>query len=113
MSGERNPRISGRRIRGRKLVDMESATRNPEILGQHGNENRDTKEEAASPEALLEQWINLEGAEKTGWHTTTGCQHKEATETDNIRISRIQLGWTMGNMGDICKDQTKTIGGII
>ena len=28
MSGERNPRISRRRIRGRKLVDRESATRN-------------------------------------------------------------------------------------
>ena len=84
MSGERNPRILGRRIRGRKPVDRESATRNQGIIGKYGKESRDSKEEAASPEVLLEQWINLERAEKIGWHTTMGSRHKETTKTDNI-----------------------------
>ena len=40
-------------------------------------------EETASPEVLLEQWINLEGAEKTEWYTTPGSLHKGITETHN------------------------------
>ena len=112
MPGERHPRISGRRIRGRKLTDWESATRIRGIIGQYGKKSRDAKEEAARQEVLLEQWINLEGAEKTGWYTTVGNRHKGTIETSNIRISRIRLGWTSGNMGNICRS-SKNIGGRI
>ena len=28
---------------------------------------------------------------------------------DNVRISRIRLGWTSGNMGSICEDQAKIL----
>ena len=82
MPGERNPRISGRRIRGRKLTDWESATRIRGIIGQYGKKSRDAKEEAARQEVLLEQWINLEGAEKIEWYTTTGSRHKVISEFD-------------------------------
>ena len=72
-------------------------------------ESRDPKEEAGSPEVLLEQWINLEGAKKTGCQTTRGSRQKEATKTNSIRISRILLGWISGNVGDICNDQEKIL----
>ena len=46
------------------------------------------REEEYEGESLLTgkvlQRINLEGAEKTGWHTTTGSRHKGTTEIDNI-----------------------------
>ena len=56
------------------------------LLG-HGYQSYIHKEEAESPEVLLEQWVNLEGPEKTKWHTTTCSRHKETTKVDNIRIS--------------------------
>ena len=67
------------------------------------------KKEVTSLDVLLKQRINLEGAEKTGWHTTTGSRDKRATQPDNVRILRIGIGWTSGSMGNICEDQTKIL----
>ena len=51
----------------------------------------------------------MEGAEKTGWHTTSGSRDKRATKRDNVRISRIRLSCTLGNIGKICEDQAKIL----
>ena len=38
-----------------------------------------------------------------------GYSEKRATKPDNVWISRIRLGWTSGNMGNICEDQAKIL----
>ena len=70
---------------------------------------QDPKEEATSSKVLSKQCINVEGAEKTKWYTTTSSQYNRKTETNNIWISWIWLGFTSGYVGDIRKDQTKIL----
>ena len=51
----------------------------------------------------------MEGAEKTGWHTTSGSRDERATKPDNVPVSRIRLGWTSKNMGNFCESQPKIL----
>ena len=77
MPGERNARFSTNRIRGRKLGKM---LQQIEDSTKKKKDSRDPKEEEASPKVLLGKRINMEGAEKTGWHTTSGSRD-ESNET--------------------------------
>ena len=49
----------------------------------------------------------MEGAEKTGWHTTSGSQEERATKPDNDRVLRIRLGGHRGTWATFVKIKQK------
>ena len=51
----------------------------------------------------------MEGAKKTGWYANSSSREERAAKPDNVRVSRIRLGWTLRNMGNICEDQDKIL----
>ena len=52
---------------------------------QEIEESLDDKEKRAEIRSKKhEKWINMEGAEKTGWDTTSGSRNKRATKMDNV-----------------------------